>query len=85
MTVATTRPETMLGDTAVAVNPRDERYKAFIGQTLILPIVEREIPVIADDVVDPEFGTGAVKVTPGARPGRLPDRACATTWRGSTS
>jgi len=64
VTVATTRPETMLGDTAVAVNPRDERFKAFIGQTLILPIVEREIPVIADDFVDPEFGTGAVKVTP---------------------
>jgi valyl-tRNA synthetase len=54
----------MLGDTAVAVNPRDERFKAFIGQTLILPIVGREIPVIADDFVDPEFGTGAVKVTP---------------------
>ena len=68
MTVATTRPETMLGDTAVAVNPRDERFKAFIGQTLILPLVEREIPVIADDFVDPEFGTGAVKVTPAHDP-----------------
>jgi valyl-tRNA synthetase len=62
--VATTRPETMLGDTAVAVHPEDERYKHLIGKTLILPLVERRIPVIADRVVDPEFGTGAVKVTP---------------------
>ena len=68
VTVATTRPETMLGDTAVAVNPRDERFKEFIGQTLVLPIVGREIPVIADDFVDPEFGTGAVKVTPAHDP-----------------
>src|SRR3989339_1278741 len=64
ITVATTRPETMLGDTAVAVNPKDERYKNLIGQKLILPIQNREITVIADDSVDKEFGTGAVKVTP---------------------
>ncbi len=62
--VATTRPETMLGDTAVAVNPEDERYKHLIGKKVKLPIVEREIPVIADEYVDKEFGTGAVKVTP---------------------
>src|SRR6266852_3945969 len=64
LTVATTRPETMLGDTAVAVNPNDDRYQSLIGQTLILPIVGREIPVVADDFVESEFGTGAVKVTP---------------------
>ena len=64
ITVATTRPETMLGDTAVAVNPNDERYQNIIGQTLILPIQNGEIPIIADDSVDKEFGTGAVKVTP---------------------
>src|SRR5262245_48029844 len=62
--VATTRPETMLGDTAVAVNPNDERYASMIGETLILPIVNREVPVIADEFVESEFGTGAVKVTP---------------------
>ncbi len=62
--VATTRPETMLGDAAVAVNPRDERYKDLIGQTVVLPIQNREIPIIADPTVDPKFGTGAVKVTP---------------------
>lgn len=62
--VATTRPETMLGDTAVAVHPQDTRWKDFIGKTVILPIQEREIPVIADDVIDKEFGTGAVKITP---------------------
>lgn len=62
--VATTRPETMLGDTAVAVNPDDERYKHLIGKKVKLPIVEREIPIIADEYVDKEFGTGAVKVTP---------------------
>jgi valyl-tRNA synthetase len=62
--VATTRPETMLGDTAVAVNPDDDRYKHLIGKKIKLPIVEREIPVIADEYVDKEFGTGAVKVTP---------------------
>jgi len=62
--VATTRPETMLGDTAVAVHPEDERYKDLIGKNIKLPLIERIIPVIADKVVDPEFGTGAVKVTP---------------------
>ncbi|GAB4246708.1 valine--tRNA ligase [Deferrisoma sp.] len=66
--VATTRPETMLGDTAVAVHPEDERYKALVGKTLVLPLVGREIPVIADPAVDPEFGTGAVKVTPAHDP-----------------
>lgn len=66
--VATTRPETMLGDTAVAVNPKDSRYKAMIGQTIILPLLEREIPIIADRFVDQEFGTGAVKVTPAHDP-----------------
>jgi len=64
ITVATTRPETMLGDTGVAVNPNDIRYKELIGTTVILPIVNREIPIFADDYVDMEFGTGAVKVTP---------------------
>jgi len=64
LVVATTRPETMLGDTAVAVNPNDERYKSFVGKTLILPLVNREIPVIGDVMVDMEFGTGAVKITP---------------------
>jgi len=68
ISVATTRPETMLGDTAVAVHPDDLRYKELIGKTLILPIVEREIPIIADESVDPEFGTGAVKVTPAHDP-----------------
>ncbi len=62
--VATTRPETMLGDTAVAVNPNDERYKHLIGKTLMLPIMEREIPIIGDQLVDAAFGTGCVKVTP---------------------
>lgn len=66
--VATTRPETMLGDTAVAVHPEDERYKHLIGKTLILPIVGREIPIIADDYVDMEFGSGAVKITPAHDP-----------------
>lgn len=64
ITVATTRPETMLGDTAVAVNPEDKRYKIFIGKKLFLPLMNREIPIIADSAVDMEFGTGAVKVTP---------------------
>ncbi|OGP31150.1 MAG: valine--tRNA ligase, partial [Deltaproteobacteria bacterium GWC2_42_11] len=64
ITVATTRPETMLGDTAVAVNSEDNRYKNLIGKTLILPLIEREIPIIADSTVDMEFGTGAVKITP---------------------
>ncbi len=66
--VATTRPETMLGDTAVAVHPDDERYRHLIGATVILPLVGREIPIIADPAVDPEFGTGAVKVTPAHDP-----------------
>ncbi len=66
--VATTRPETMLGDTAVAVNPKDERYKHLIGKTLTLPIMGREIPIIADELVDPAFGTGCVKVTPAHDP-----------------
>lgn len=68
VTVATTRPETMLGDTAVAVNPADERYRALVGTTLKLPLTNREIPVIADEFVDAEFGTGAVKVTPAHDP-----------------
>jgi len=68
VTVATTRPETMLGDTAVAVNPNDERYQKLIGKTLALPLTGREIPIIADEFVDPEFGTGAVKVTPAHDP-----------------
>jgi valyl-tRNA synthetase len=62
--VATTRPETMLGDTAVAVHPEDERYKSFVGKKATLPLMNREVPVIADEIVDREFGTGAVKVTP---------------------
>ncbi len=66
--VATTRPETMLGDTAVAVNPGDERYKDLIGRTAILPLMNREIPIIADEYVDMEFGTGAVKITPAHDP-----------------
>ena len=66
--LATTRPETMLGDTAVAVNPNDERYKDIVGKTLILPIVHREIPVIADDYVEMDFGTGCVKITPAHDP-----------------
>ena len=66
--IATTRPETLLGDTAVAVNPDDERYQHLIGKTLILPLVGREIPVIADSYVDKEFGTGCVKITPAHDP-----------------
>jgi len=68
VTVATTRPETMLGDTAVAVNPDDARYRDLVGATLLLPLTNREIPVVADAFVDPEFGTGAVKVTPAHDP-----------------
>ncbi len=64
ITVATVRPETMLGDTAVAVHPDDKRYQKLIGKIAILPIVERELPIVADSYVDPEFGTGAVKITP---------------------
>ena len=66
--IATTRPETLLGDTAVAVNPDDERYKDLVGKMLILPLVGREIPVIADEYVDKEFGTGCVKITPAHDP-----------------
>ncbi|HEY0366798.1 MAG TPA: valine--tRNA ligase, partial [Pyrinomonadaceae bacterium] len=68
VTVATTRPETMLGDTAVAVNPNDDRYRELVGQTIMLPLTGREIPIIADEYVDPEFGTGAVKITPAHDP-----------------
>ena len=66
--VATTRPETMLGDTCVAVHPDDERYAALVGATVVLPLLGREIPIVADDYVDPAFGTGAVKVTPAHDP-----------------
>jgi valyl-tRNA synthetase len=68
VTVATTRPETMLGDTAVAVHPQDERYRHLVGRELMLPVVDRPIPIIADDAVDPTFGSGAVKVTPAHDP-----------------
>ncbi len=68
ITVATTRPETMLGDTAVAVNPDDERYSSLIGKTIALPLTDREIPIIADEYVESEFGTGAVKITPAHDP-----------------
>lgn len=66
--IATTRPETLFGDTAVAVNPNDERYKHLIGTRVLLPLADREIPIIADDYVDPKFGTGAVKITPAHDP-----------------
>ncbi len=66
--VATTRPETMLGDTAVAVNPEDERYRHLVGKRVLLPLMEREIPILADDMVDREFGTGVVKITPAHDP-----------------
>ncbi|HAM81436.1 valine--tRNA ligase [Ornithinibacillus bavariensis] len=66
--IATTRPETMLGDTAVAVHPKDERYQHLIGKTVVLPITGREIPIVADDYVDMEFGSGAVKITPAHDP-----------------
>ena len=68
LVVATTRPETMLGDTAVAVNPEDERYTQFVGKKALLPLMNREIPIIADSMVDREFGTGAVKITPAHDP-----------------
>jgi valyl-tRNA synthetase len=68
ITIATTRPETMLGDTAVAVHPEDERYRDFVGRTLVLPLTDREIPVIADKALDRELGTGALKVTPAHDP-----------------
>ncbi|WP_058763204.1 valine--tRNA ligase [Exiguobacterium chiriqhucha] len=66
--IATTRPETMLGDTAVAVNPKDERYGHLVGKTIMLPVMNREIPIVADDYVDMEFGTGCVKITPAHDP-----------------
>jgi len=66
--IATTRPETILADTAIAVNPNDERYQKFIGKKVLVPLVEREIPIIADEYVDPQFGTGALKVTPAHDP-----------------
>ena len=68
VTVATVRPETMLADTAIAVNPTDERYSRLIGEAAILPLVGRRLPILADDYVDPEFGTGALKITPGHDP-----------------
>jgi len=68
ITVATTRPETILGDTAVAVNPKDKRFKGMVGKKVVLPAVNREIPIVADEAVDPEFGTGAVKITPAHDP-----------------
>lgn len=68
LTVATTRPETILGDTAICVHPDDERYKEFIGKTVLVPLIKREIPVIADTYVDMEFGTGALKITPAHDP-----------------
>ena len=68
VTVATVRPETMLADTAIAVNPDDERYSRLIGEAAILPLVGRRLPIVADDYVDPEFGTGALKITPGHDP-----------------
>ncbi len=68
ITIATTRPETMLGDTALAVHPNDERYKALVGKTVTLPLVNKEIPIVADEYVDMEFGTGVVKITPAHDP-----------------
>ena len=75
ITIATVRPETMLADTAIAVNPSDERYSRLVGESATLPLVGRRLPIIADEYVDPEFGTGALKITPGPRPERLRDRA----------
>ncbi len=68
LVVATTRPETMLGDTGVAINPKDERYREFHGETVMLPLMDREIPIILDELADPQFGTGVVKVTPAHDP-----------------
>src|SRR5215469_4753762 len=68
LAVATTRPETMLGDTAVAVHPQDARYKHLVGRSAIVPLINREVAIIADEIVDQEFGTGAVKVTPAHDP-----------------
>jgi valyl-tRNA synthetase len=80
LVVATTRPETMLGDTAVAVNPEDERYKHLIGKQIKLPLTDRLIPIIADEYVDPEFGTGCVKITP-APTSTTTRSACGTNCR----
>lgn len=66
--LATTRPETMLGDTAVAVHPEDERYKHLVGKNVILPLVNKEIPIVADEYVEMDFGTGVVKITPPTTP-----------------
>lgn len=66
--MATTRPETMLGDTGIAVNPRDPRYKDLIGKKVLLPLVNKEIPIVSDEYVDIEFGTGVVKMTPAHDP-----------------
>src|SRR5437870_6990067 len=68
ITIATARPATILADVAVAVHPGDERYRAFVGSEAVVPFVERRVPIIADERVDPEFGTGALKVTPGHEP-----------------
>ena len=68
MTIATARPATILADVAVAVNPEDERWRDAVGREVIVPFIERRVPVIADERVDPEFGTGALKVTPGHDP-----------------
>ena len=74
VTIATVRPATILADVAVAVHPDDERYRELIGKEVIVPVVERRVPVIADERVEPEFGTGALKITPGPRSDRLRDR-----------
>ena len=79
--VATTRPETMMGDTGVAVNPEDEHFKHLIGKTCILPIMNREIPIVGDDYCEIGFGTGAVKMTPCPRSQRLRGGPCDTIWR----
>jgi valyl-tRNA synthetase len=83
--VATTRPETILGDTAVAVHPEDERYASLIGRTVRLPVIGRLVPIIADEAVDREFGTGAVKITPAHDPTDYARWPSATTCRSSTS
>lgn len=75
LVVATTRPETLLGDTGVAVHPTDPRYAALVGQTITLPLVGRQIPIVADEHVDPAFGTGCVKVTPPTTPTTSPSAA----------
>ena len=84
LTIATVRPPTMLADVAVAVHPDDERYRAPVGKEAIVPVAERRVPIIADERVDPEFGTGAVKITPGPRSDGLRDRPRRTGSRSST-